>query len=67
MTLQVGNGGSGSIRATSGVTLSNSGALVFNQAQNSTFTQQISGNGSLVKNGANILSLTNQQTTRVPP
>ena len=62
-TLQVGNGGRGaSIGATSGVSMANNAALVFNEADNSTFSAAISGGGSLTKVGSGTLTLTAANT-----
>ncbi|MGO9112170.1 MAG: autotransporter-associated beta strand repeat-containing protein, partial [Thermoguttaceae bacterium] len=58
-TLQVGNGGSGaSIGGTSGVTLANNSALVFNHADNVTFGAPVTGSGSLTKTGSGTLTVT---------
>lgn len=55
-TLQVGNGGTtGSIGSGNVV---NDGTLVFNRADNITFGGTITGSGSLVKEGAGVLTLT---------
>jgi autotransporter-associated beta strand protein len=62
-TLQVGNGGSGaSIGSTSGVTLSNGSALVFNHSDNEIFAPGISGNGNLLQMGSGDLTLTGSNT-----
>ena len=62
-TLQVGNGGSGaSIGSTSGVTLSNNSAIVFNHSDNLTNTPTISGSGSLTQMGSGELTLTASDT-----
>ena len=60
-TLQVGNGGTGaSIGGTSGV-LDNA-SLIFNDADNVTFSKVISGSGSLTKLGSGMLTLTGTNT-----
>jgi autotransporter-associated beta strand protein len=56
-TLQVGNGGSGaSIGNTSSII--DDASLVFNQANNVVFSAAISGDGSVTKDGAGMLTLT---------
>ena len=55
-TLQVGNGGGGSIGSSSGVI--NNGSLVFYQSGSVTFAPPISGSGSLTQAGTNLLTLT---------
>lgn len=60
-TLQIGNGGTtGSIANTSGVI--NEGALVYNRSDALTVGYAISGSGSVVKDGANTLTLSNART-----
>ncbi|AKC82108.1 hypothetical protein IMCC26134_03735 [Verrucomicrobia bacterium IMCC26134] len=60
-TLQVGNGGTtGSISNTSGVT--NNSILAYNRSDAITVTHAISGNGSVVKDGAGTLTLNGDRT-----
>jgi fibronectin-binding autotransporter adhesin len=59
-TVQVGNGGTSGTVGFGNV--SDSGVLVFNRSDNVTFTNVISGGGSLVKQGAGILTLTATNT-----
>ena len=54
-TLQIGNGGSG--EALASPTISNSGALVFNNADAMNYSGSISGTGSLTKLGGGTLGL----------
>jgi autotransporter-associated beta strand protein len=59
-TLQIGNGGpSGAI---GNGAIVNNGVLVFNRSNASAITGAISGTGSLTKNGAGVLTLTNNST-----
>ena len=59
--LQVGAGGSGaSIGGTPGVT--DNGSLIFNHSDAVTFSQAISGNGSVVQTGSGLLVLTNSNS-----
>jgi autotransporter-associated beta strand protein len=64
-TLQIGSGGTtGSISATSGVT--NNGALIYNRGDALGVSHVISGTGSLTKQGAGTLTLTNANTYTGP-
>ena len=59
-TLQIGNGVSGGSLASAAIT--NNAALVVNPATNVTFSQPISGMGSLTKQGTTTVSLTGANT-----
>ena len=57
-TLQIGNGGIGaSISQSSSIVLSNNSDLIFNNADNTSFAQGISGAGNLAKVGTGTLAL----------
>jgi len=55
-TIQIGNGGTTGDLGTAAIL--NSGSLVFNRSDDVTFANPISGNGSLVKQAANLVTLT---------
>ena len=55
-SLQIGNGGTGEFLASP--TVADSGAIVFNHSNALTYSGVISGNGSLAKQGAGVLTLT---------
>ena len=58
-TLQLGNGGTtGSINATSGLNVGSGGTLAFNRSDDLTFSNVVSGDGSIRKLNANRLNLT---------
>jgi autotransporter-associated beta strand protein len=59
-TLQVGAGGTSGTVGSGNVT--NNGQLVFNRSDNVTFTNPISGGGSVVQNGSGTLTLTAANT-----
>ncbi len=66
-TLQVGNGASGEFLASSGVTLSGSGAaLVFSHSDALTYGGAVNGNGGLVQTGASLLTLSGSNTYTGP-
>jgi fibronectin-binding autotransporter adhesin len=59
-TLQIGNGGTSGSLGTGNVT--NNSALIFNRSDDSSYAGVISGTGSLTKQGAGKLTLTNNNT-----
>jgi fibronectin-binding autotransporter adhesin len=64
-TLQVGNGSTTGLIVTTtnnSVTIVNDGTLIFNRSNASSCTQNISGSGSLVKQGAGALTLSGTNT-----
>jgi fibronectin-binding autotransporter adhesin len=64
-TLQIGNGTSGNLTQTSGVTLAAGTTLALNMADGAVFDRVVSGDGGLTKNGAsndNILGAANTYT-----
>ncbi len=60
-TLQVGNGGSGASIGGTSIVLDN-GSLVFNHANNLTFSPAVSGSGSLTQTGTGLLALLGSNT-----
>ncbi|MEO7319033.1 MAG: autotransporter-associated beta strand repeat-containing protein [Chthoniobacteraceae bacterium] len=63
-TLQIGNGGTDG--AIGNGAIINNGALVFNRSNAITITGAISGTGTVTKNGAGVLTLTNNSTYQGP-
>lgn len=56
--IQIGNGGTtGSLSASSAVTLASNTQLVFNRSNNISFPNTISGTGGLVQNGSGVLEI----------
>ncbi len=60
--LQVGDGGSGEFLGSPSVSLSNSAALVFSQADSLTYSGIVSGSGSLTQAGPGLLTLVGSNT-----
>lgn len=57
-TVQLGNGGTAGDLGTAAIINSGSGSLAFNRSDDVTFANAISGNGTLVKQAANTVTLT---------
>ena len=58
-TLQLGNGGSpGSLSSSTSIVVNSGGTLDVNRSGSVSFTNQLSGNGTLVKDGAGTLTMT---------
>jgi len=61
-TLQIGTGGTGEGLASQTITMTNGATLAFNHADTLAYSGTISGNGSLVKSGSGMLSLSSLNT-----